>query len=344
MITRQPGSWPRLFTASTFLSIYHQPVGWLPGIALTGLALVAAFNPYNALLVIAALGPLSATILRAVADFADWGSTSAKPWSSLPCRLGGATGRAGSASRGSEAVPVGGGTAPALALASGVVDATVIRTEQPDRTLADLTQDFFTPGLLPQVNTIRSTMLFLEGIALMVMAADTYGGDRSSPRSAVANDGRGRRDGRFFNVIKILTSAMLQPDTCVAFFRYLATARVNIHFPDLNAAGSYFALMLFVAIGFVPRCADSQPTWLRHDCRRAVDRRTGRHLCRVRGTRPVPVSCIAPSRRSEGAGISRWPRGGGCRARGWKLYPQGRNRHLDEAICVSHHHGKTAIE
>jgi O-antigen ligase len=34
-----------------------------------------------------------------------------------------------------------------------------------------------------------------------------------------------------------------------AFMRYISTQRINVHYADLNAAGSYFVMMLFVALG-----------------------------------------------------------------------------------------------
>jgi O-antigen ligase len=35
----------------------------------------------------------------------------------------------------------------------------------------------------------------------------------------------------------------------VTFLRYLASVRLNVHYADLNAAGSYFVMVLFVAVG-----------------------------------------------------------------------------------------------
>jgi uncharacterized membrane protein len=56
-----------------------------------------------------------------------------------------------------------------------------------------------------------------------------------------------------FNVLKILTSSLPQDDPWRTFLTYLGTVRLNVLFGDLNAAGSYFAMMLFVAMGFVLR-------------------------------------------------------------------------------------------
>src|SRR5882672_8088501 len=131
-----------ILTASTFLSIYHQPVGWLPGVAVTGLALVAANNSFNALLIIAGLGPLSATVyalLRNSPMSIDFGEAM------VLASLAGYAVRQAIRPR-PPAVPKhflwAAGVLLLLALASGVVDATVLRAEQPDRTLADLTRYF----------------------------------------------------------------------------------------------------------------------------------------------------------------------------------------------------------
>jgi O-Antigen ligase len=96
-------------------------------------------------------------------------------------------------------------------------------------------------------------MLYVEGVALMILATDACGGDRLRRDRLLRMMVLGAATAAFFNVMKILTSAMLQPEPWSKFLVYFATARVNVHFPDLNAAGSYFALMLFVSLGFSAR-------------------------------------------------------------------------------------------
>jgi len=146
-------------------------------------------------------------------------------------------------------------------------------------------------------------------------------------------------------VIKILTSAMLQPDVVPAFFRYLATARVNIHFPDLNAAGSYFALMLFIALGFVPRAR----------IRAAIAFFVIATGLWIAGSRTALAAALG------GVCFSGLLAGASRRSRmtlalvmaalaavvvfaAWKLYPQGKNATVDTALEFRIIMGKVGIE
>ncbi len=334
-----------VLTASTVLSIYHLPVGWLPAIAVSALALGAAFSSYNALLVIAGLGPLSASmfgLLRNSSMGLDFGEAMVLAF------LAGCSARRVIRPQ-PLAVPRGFASAAAvllsLTLASGIVDAAAIRTEQPDRTLADLTRYFLTQEYFVRLNTIRSTMLFAEGVALMVMAADACGGDRVRRDRLLRMMVVGATTAALFNAMKILTSAMLQPDTWSKFFAYFATARVNIHFPDLNAAGSYFALMLFVALGFVPRgrgpavaaaVVIAAGLWM-------AGSRTA--LAAALGGACVAGLLLAPSRRTRaGLAIGMAALATVIVMTAWKLYPQGRNATVDEALAFRVLMGKAAVE
>jgi len=52
----------------------------------------------------------------------------------------------------------------------------------------------------------------------------------------------------FLNIQRLWEAAQRLSSPLATFFRYLATIRENVVFPDLNAAGSYFVLALFAAI------------------------------------------------------------------------------------------------
>ena len=52
-----------LLATAPLLSIFYQPVGWGPRLCVGVLALVAAWSPFNGLLILAGLGPFAATIL-----------------------------------------------------------------------------------------------------------------------------------------------------------------------------------------------------------------------------------------------------------------------------------------
>lgn len=54
------------------------------------------------------------------------------------------------------------------------------------------------------------------------------------------------------SLLRLITAALRAGRGLHGFATLLATARVNVNFPDVNAAGSYFCLMVFVAVGFLP--------------------------------------------------------------------------------------------
>jgi len=333
-----------ILTASTFLSIYRQPVGWLPGLVVTGLALGAACSSYNALLVLAGLAPLSATIfalLRNSPVGLDFGEAMV-----LGVLAGWCTRR--SVQLRPLAVPQrfawSAGVLLVLALASGAVEATVFRAERPDWSLTTLTQYFLTQDYFIRVNTIRSTMLYVEGVALMILATDACGGDRLRRDRLLRMMVLGAATAAFFNVMKILTSAMSQPDPWSKFLVYFATARLNIHFPDLNAAGSYFALMLFVALGFTARAGVAA----------AIASVVIFGGLWVAGSRTALAVALA------GFGVGASLMGPGryrkllavvaplvlvlVAVAAWKLYPQGRNAAGSDALAFRVLMGKAAVD
>ncbi|HEY7500959.1 MAG TPA: O-antigen ligase family protein [Vicinamibacterales bacterium] len=51
------------------------------------------------------------------------------------------------------------------------------------------------------------------------------------------------------NLLRLWEAAMRLDSPVTAFFHYLLTQRLNVHYADVNAAGSYFVLTLFAALG-----------------------------------------------------------------------------------------------
>jgi O-antigen ligase len=51
------------------------------------------------------------------------------------------------------------------------------------------------------------------------------------------------------NLWRLWEAAQRVSPPLVTFLRYLASVRLNVHYADLNAAGSYFVMVLFVAVG-----------------------------------------------------------------------------------------------
>jgi O-antigen ligase len=234
-------------------SISHQPVGWGPPLIVTALALLAAFRPYVALLVAAGVGPLGAVVL---------GATRAEPIAlhfyealTLAFLLGFAVRRVVTP-RPLRIAPMIAWPAALLItipLASAMVSAAAFRVEQLDRSIFDLVQTGIVNTYLVSANPFTTTMLFVEGVVLAVVVADVCAGNDRRREHVLALMIAGASVAALFNVSKIAVAAFRQDSPWHAFLVYLATARVNVHFADLNAAGSYFALMLLSALGFVPR-------------------------------------------------------------------------------------------
>ncbi|HEU4937785.1 MAG TPA: O-antigen ligase family protein [Vicinamibacterales bacterium] len=351
-VDRRPPQWmartgwilAALLAAAPLLSIFYQPVGWGPRLWAVALVLVAAWSPFNGLLVLAGLGPFAATIfaltrtgsaplnyaeallLSFLVGAAVRRATNPKPMA-VPTRFGAAT-----------------AVLAALAVASLFIAAVVLRVERPDVTATELLRMIGIRNYLIGSNPFAASMLFIESLALMIMTADACG----------ANPGRSVRVMRMLmvsgaaaalmNVLRIMNSALAQPHPGISFLIQFATVRTNMHFPDLNAAGSYFALMLFIALGLmrsspvtgaVASLAIASGIWIAGS-RTALAAAIGVVAAGlfVRpgiGRRRVLASCALLGGLALVAVLT------------WKLYPQGRN--LDSTGAVSYRitRGKAAI-
>ena len=231
------------------LSIYHQPVGWGPRLIVTALALGAAFRPYDALIALAGLGPLAAALYGLTRT--DAVGLNFPEALTLAFLTGFSARRAAKPRLLAIPAPIGWSATILLAIAftSGVVEASIITTESFDSGVARLVASF-AAGYLVNSNALSATMLFLEGIVLMLFVADIWAGNVNRRHGILRIMVFGASVAALFNVLEILTSALHHTDWWQTFLTFVATLRVNVHFADLNAAGSYFALMLFVAIGF----------------------------------------------------------------------------------------------
>jgi hypothetical protein len=240
-----------ILTAAPLLSIFHQAIGWGPGVVAMALAAIAALRPFEALLILSGLGPFAATILALTRS----GSATLNFFEAtvLAILLGCAARRAVQPQRLALPAPFASAAATlfSLALASVVTSAIVIWFEDSGTPARELLQSFVFRNYLIGSNTLTSGMLFAEGVALMVIAADACGGDRARQHRMLGMMVIGATAAALLNVLRIFNSAMAQPHPFTAFLVQFAAVRVNMHFPDLNAAGSYFALLLFIALGFV---------------------------------------------------------------------------------------------
>jgi hypothetical protein len=250
-MARTAWSLATLLAAVPLLSIFYQPVGWGPRLGVGALALVAAWNPFNGLLILAGLGPFAATILvltrtgSAALNFAEalvlaflFGVAVRRVAIPNPIKVPAAFGAATA-------------VLAALSLASLLTSAVVLNIEQADMGAIDQLRSLVIQNYLVGSKPLTSNMLFLESLALMVITADGCGLDRDRTVRVLRMMMVSAAAAALMNLLRVVNSALTQPHPAAAFLLQFATVRTNMHFPDLNAAGSYFVLMLFIAAGFL---------------------------------------------------------------------------------------------
>jgi O-Antigen ligase len=109
-------------------------------------------------------------------------------------------------------------------------------------------------GLLVDRHGIRglsATFWYLEGLGLFTAILVASERDRTFAVRVAVVAAAGAAGAALLNVMRIVNAAIAAPNpSFAARLRELAmTIRVNVHFPDVNAAGSYFAMMFFPAAG-----------------------------------------------------------------------------------------------
>jgi hypothetical protein len=240
-----------LLATAPLLSIFYQPVGWGPRLCVGVLALVAAWSPFNGLLILAGLGPFAATILALT-------RTGSAPLNFaealvLAFLLGAALRRV--ADPEPMRVPARFGVASALlvslSVAALVTSAVVLHVGRADISAADQLRSIVTQNYLVGSRPLTASMLFLESLALMVITADVCAVEAGRTARMLRMLMVSAAAAALLNLLRVINSAVAQPHPWTAFLVQFATVRANMHFPDLNAAGSYFVLMLFIAAGFL---------------------------------------------------------------------------------------------
>lgn len=242
-----------LLTAALLFPFCLQPVGWVPGAAAVGLAALAAARPYPAVLVLAALGPM-ATIVAVYAGIdprkirlfealvlaflSGWMARHALRPSRLEVP---ATLRAGAV------------MLLALALASTVVTAMVVLTERFAGVGAGLREGSLYLDYPAAPGPVGAALLFAEGVVLLLATADVCAREGRRLEAVQGMMVLAASAAAFFNLRRLVMVSFAREEPWTALAGYLATLRVNVHHTDLNAAGSYFAMTVLMALFFVPR-------------------------------------------------------------------------------------------
>ena len=235
------------------LSLYYQPVGWAPIAVAASLAVLAASRPFDALLVLAALGPL-ATVLFVLTRVGSIGLHFEQAMT-LACLAGGSARRALEPRR--LAVSPWLQWSAALLITSAVTSAVVggarIAAEQPGVSLPELLHSLLVRDFLISSNDLTAAMLFVKGLLLVLIVADLCAAAPEKRARALVMMVLGAAAAALLNVLRIVTFAVSREEPWTALLANMLALRVNIHHGDLNAAGSYFSMMIFLAAGLAVR-------------------------------------------------------------------------------------------
>lgn len=98
-----------------------------------------------------------------------------------------------------------------------------------------------------------AAMRLLESMVLLIAAAGASNASADFPRRLARAVACGAALAGALNLWRLWEGARRTAAPLAMFVQYLATIRENIHYADLNAAGSYFVLALFVAAGLAAR-------------------------------------------------------------------------------------------
>ena len=101
-----------------------------------------------------------------------------------------------------------------------------------------------------QIRGLNAAVAHLQGIAVFAAVVAASTGCRQFSSRVVALAVIGGAAAGLLNLLRVATVSIASSAPAARLRELLATVRVNVHFADINAAGSYFALMLFPAAGY----------------------------------------------------------------------------------------------
>ena len=248
-----------LLASVLLLSTFRVDYVWVGvPLALVALACVAAWRPYLALVVVAAATPVAWFVVSR-----QWNS--ATRWADTVVMAAAAGWCAREAVR-RPAVRVDARlTTPAGVFAALIVCACAAALDVDRLTLGPrfgalltrmVTRDYFL--VTEPFGALHAGLLLLQGLLLFYMAARMTQAAPQRLRQIAAAAAAGGAVAAAANVSRLAMAAAREP---AAAGRLLMT-RVNVHYQDLNAAGSYFVMVLFVAAGLAIVSRTRRAPWI----------------------------------------------------------------------------------
>ena len=149
-------------------------------------------------------------------------------------------------------------------IASLVVElaAMQIRTAEPGpfvRSLAEwTTQRYF----VERKPAVTAAALLLEGLGLFWMSSSVCRGRGGAATRLLRMVVIGASAAALLNVCRVAIAVLSKPAHMETLTGILRNARLNIHFGDVNAAGSQFALVLCIAMGLALTRSRTRPLWI----------------------------------------------------------------------------------
>ena len=233
--------------------LLDEPLGWTPVTFVAGLATLAALRLHDAFLVFAALSPLAAVtflLVRAadstirfeeavtLAFLAGWAARRSIRPRKLPIS---------DELRWSAALLV------TATVVSGIVTGGSLIAEQPGASAVNLLWTRLVRESMLRSSPFSGALLLIEGLLLLIAAGDACAGDPEKRDRAIRAMVLSAAAAAIINLLRLATASLRTEHPWSSLLQYLATVRVNVHFGDLNASASYFAMLLFFALGLVPR-------------------------------------------------------------------------------------------
>lgn len=139
----------------------------------------------------------------------------------------------------------------AASLASMIVSGAGILTQETGLASGGALDRFFVYAI--HVDAITFALFFAEGLILFLAVADVCAADPQRRQGLMRALVLGAAAAALLNLGRLVGLALSEEHSWTAFRTYLQIVRVNIHHSDLNAAGSYFAMMLLFALGLTRR-------------------------------------------------------------------------------------------